>query len=275
MFPFVFYGYIIPLGLREKYFLAKEDNMKKLKKRFLYEFREMRKELPFYEYIIWWLLRAAMITTAVAFEIRGEAEYQRNLILLNTLATFTIPILRFISPERLFTSKISFRTQSYIDIFVLAGSFLGHGLKFLGEIPEYDKLMHVAAGGVVVFIGAELIKAFKGYESLTPGIKTFSGVGFSFIIIVAWELMEFFADWFITDSNNQGYFIVPDETMLFVKIFGMPKNMPSQAPVYDTNADMFYAVIGCAVCAALLFFFLRKKEKNDIASAERETASVC
>ena len=248
--------------------------MKKLKNRFLYEFREMRNELLLAEYISRWFLRIAMLTTAVVFEIKGEAVYQRNLILLNTLASFAIPILRFISPEKLFTSKISFRTQSYIDIFILAGSFFGHGLKFLGEVPEYDKLMHVAAGGIVVFIGAEIIKTFKGQELLTPGIKTFSGVGFSFVIIVAWELMEFFADWFITDSQNQGYNIVPDETMFFVKIFGMPKNMPAQAPVYDTNVDMFYAVIGCAVCAVILFIFLRAKERKNKSAQEQEALKV-
>ena len=250
------------LGLRGKYFLVKEDNMKKLKNRFLRQLRELREELPLAEYVCWWLLRIAMLTTAVVFHVTDKAEYQRNLILLNTLASFTIPILRFISPEKLFTSKISMRTQSYIDIFILAGSFLGHGLGFLGEVPEYDKLMHVAAGGVVVFIGAEIVKTFRGYEHMKPGIITFSGTGFSFIIIVAWELMEFFADWFITESQNQGYNILPDETMLFVKIFGMTKNMPSQAPVYDTNADMFYAAAGCAVCALLLFIFLSKKEKS-------------
>lgn len=248
--------------------------MKKLKNKFLYEFREMRNELPLAEYVIWWLLRIAMLTTAVVFEIKGEAAYQRNLILLNTLASFAIPILRFISPEKLFTSKISFRTQSYIDIFILAGSFLGHGLKFLGEVPEYDKLMHVAAGGIVVFIGAEIIKTFKGHDQMSPGIITFSGVGFSFVIIVAWELMEFFADWFITDSQNQGYNIIPDESVLFVKIFGMPKNMPAQAPLYDTNADMFYAVIGCAVCAVILFIFLIRREKKNKAAREQEALKV-
>lgn len=237
--------------------------MTKLKNRFLRELRALRTELHLAEYISWWVLRIAMITTAVVFELTDKEEYQRNLILLNTLASFAIPILRFISPEKLFTSKISMRTQSYIDIFILAGSFLGHGLGFLGEVPEYDKLMHVAAGGVVVFIGAEIIKTFRGYEDFKPGIKTFSGVGFSFIIIVAWELMEFFADWFITGSQNQGYNIIPDKTMFFVKVFGMTKNMPSQAPLYDTNADMFYAAVGCAVCALLLHIFLRKKEKRN------------
>ena len=98
--------------------------------------------------------------------------------------------------------------QTYIDIFVLLGSFLGHGLKFLGEIPEYDNFMHVMAGGIVVFIGAEVLKAFKGHESIPAGIKTFCGVGFSFIIIVAWELMEFFA---LSGSSSQ---IVPASLLI-------------------------------------------------------------
>lgn len=247
--------------------------MSKIKNRFSYEFSQIKNELHIVEYIAWWVLRICMIITAVVFTVRGEAVYARNLILLNTLATFAIPLLRLVSSKKLFTSKISFRTQSYIDIFILMGSFLGHGFSFLGIIPEYDKFMHVVAGGVVVFIGAEILKAFKGYENITPGTKTFCGIGFSFIIIVAWELMEFFADWFITASNNQGYYIVPDETMLFVKIFGMPKNFPDQAPVYDTNADMFYAVIGCAICAAILYHYLSRKETKKV-SEEKETVSV-
>lgn len=247
--------------------------MSKIKNRILYEISEMKNELSLIEYIGWWLLRAAMLVTYVVFTVKGEALYQRNLILLNTLATFAIPLLRLVSFKKVFTSRITYRTQTYIDIFVLLGSFLGHGLKFLGEIPEYDKFMHVMAGGIVVFIGAEVLKAFKGHESIPAGIKTFCGVGFSFIIIVAWELMEFFADWFIHTSNNQGYYIVPDETMLFVKIFGMSKNGVDQAPLYDTNADMFYAVIGCAVCAAILFAVLSKKEKKNKAS-EKEEVSV-
>lgn len=245
----------------------------KLKNRISYEFSELKNQLNKAEYISWWLLRLCMIITYIVFIINEEALYQQNLILLNTVATFAIPLLRFVSPKKLFTSKLSFHIQSYVNVFIFMGSFLGHGLKFLGEIPEYDKFMHVLSGGVVVFIGAELLKSFKDCEKTTPGIRTFCGTGFSFIIIVAWELMEFFADWFITNSSNQGYNIVPDETMLFVKIFGLSKNHQFQAPLYDTNADMFYAVIGCAVCTAILYMLLKKKtEKNK--TEEKEKISV-
>ena len=236
--------------------------MSKIKNRILYEFSELKKELLTAEYVAWWLLRAAMIGTYVMFTINGEALYQRNLILLNTLATFAIPLLRLVSPGKLFTSKISFRVQSYVDIFVLLGSFLGHGFKFLGEVHEYDKFMHVMAGGVCVFIGAELVKAFRGYEQLTPGIKTFCGTGFSFIFIVLWENMEFIADWTIKDSTNQGYLDSLDENYLFVKIFGLGKNYPNMNPVYDTNADMLYAVIGAFVCTGILYAVLSAAEKK-------------
>ncbi len=233
-----------------------------MKNRILSEVSQMKNELHIAEYIAWWLLRACMAATAIIFVIKGEAPYQRNLILINLLATFAIPLLRFVSPEKLFTSKITFRTQSYVDIFVLLGSFLGHGLKFLGEVPEYDKIMHVIAGGVVVFIGAEVLKAFKGSENTTPGIKTFCGTGFSFIFIVLWELMEFFADWFITDSNNQNYLGGPGENDIFIKVFGNGKNCPAQNPVYDTNADMFFAVLGAIICSIILYAVLSKKEKR-------------
>lgn len=243
-----------------------------LKNRIINEFCALRKELLTAEYILWWLLRAAMVTTYIMFTIKGEALYQRNLILLNTVATFAIPLLRFVSPRKLFTSRISFRTQTYVDIFIFLGSFLGHGFKFLGEVHEYDKFMHLMAGGVVVFIGAELLKAFKGYEHITPGIKTFCGTGFSFIFIVLWENMEFIADWTITNSTNQGYNIELDKTDLFVKIFGIGKNYPLQNALYDTNVDMLYAVVGAFICAAILYMVLRasekKKNKNTAVKAE-------
>ncbi len=249
--------------------------MKKLKNRFLYEFREMRKELPLAEYISWWLLRLAMAAVYIYFTVKQEQLYQRNLVLLNAALTLSVPLLRFISPSRLFTSRVPYRIQTFINVFIFMGSFLGHGFNLLIEIAEFDKLMHILSGGVVVFIGAELLKAFGRHENISPGIKTFVGVGFSAIVMVVWELVEFFADYFIAGSNNQGYYKYPDETMIFVKIFGLSKNLPDNAAVMDTNVDLFYAVIGCAVCAALLFFFLSKKEKKDMASAERETASVC
>lgn len=247
--------------------------MSKLKNRIFCEFSEMKRELHIAEYLAWWALRAAMIATYIMFTVNGEALYQRNLILLNTVATFAIPLIRFISPKKLFTSKIPFRIQTYADIFVLLGSFLGHGFKFLGEVHEYDKFMHVMAGGVVVFIGAELLKAFKGYDKLTPGIKTFCGTGFSFIFIVLWENMEFIADWTIKDSMNQGYLDGLDENYLFVKIFGLGKNYPNMNAVYDTNADMLYAVIGAAICAGILFAVLSAAEKKS-GKAEAKTEAV-
>lgn len=213
-----------------------------------------------------------MIATYIMFTIKGEALYQRNLILINTVATFAIPLLRFVSPRKLFFSRISFRIQTCVDIFILLGSFLGHGFKFLGEVHEYDKFMHVIAGGVVVFIGAELLKALKGYELLTPGIKTFCGTGFSFIFIVLWENMEFIADWTITNSTNQGYLDGLDENYLFVKIFGMGKNYPNMNALYDTNADMLYAVIGAFICAGILFAVLNANEKKK--SNQKEKAAI-
>ena len=87
-------------------------------------------------------------------------------------------------------------------------------------------------------------------------------------------MVEFFADYFITGSNNQGYYKIPDDSMIFVKIFGLSKNFPDDAAVFDTNVDLFYALIGCAVCTLILYFILAKKEKKS-AVTEKETADIC
>ncbi len=247
--------------------------MKKLKDRIKDEFSALKKELPVIEYVIWWLLRISMLVTAVVFTYT-EAPYVRNLILLNTLATFTVPILRFISPKKLFTSKISFRTQTYIDLFVLMGSFMGHGLKFLGKFNEYDKFMHFVAGFVVSFIGVEILKALKDGKKASPAIACFCGIGFSFVAIVLWENMEFFADWFITSSTNQGYLDTPDEKDIFIKIFGFSKNFEQQKPVYDTNVDMFFAAVGCFIGAIPLYFIEKHKSLKLNQAKEKIPASL-
>lgn len=226
------------------------------------QFSELRRELPKAEYIMWWVLRAAMVIAFIYVKLTDKPLYVGRLVLINTLATFAIPILRFISPRALFTSEISFRTQSLINIFVLMGSFLGNACGFNGLVCNYDKIEHFLAGFIGVFIGFEIIKTFKNHENSSPAIKTFCATGFSCVLILIWENMEFLADWFITGSNNQGYHVGPGEEDLFVRIFGMGKNYAEQAPVYDTNVDMLYAELAAALGAVVLFLVLRGKDKK-------------
>ncbi len=247
--------------------------MKRLTNRFAYEYRELRKNLHPAEYLSWWILRLAMVIVFIVFTVKQEFLYERNLVLLNLVLTFVIPLLRFISPKKLFTSNVSFHIQTHVNVFIFMGSFLGHGFDLFHRISEWDKIMHIISGGFVVFIGAELLKSFKGHEKVNAAIKTFVSTGFSFIVMVMWELIEFFADYYISGSNNQGYYKYPDESMLFVKIFGLSKNLPDNAAVLDTNIDLFYAVIGCAVCAGVLYAVLKRAENKKFI-AEKDTVSV-
>ncbi len=248
--------------------------MEKLKNRFVYEYRELRNNLYPAEYLSWWALRLAMVIVFIVFTVKQEFLYERNLVLLNLVLTFVIPLLRFISPKKLFTSNVSFHIQTHVNVFIFMGSFLGHGFDLFHRIEEWDKIMHIISGGFVVFIGAELLKSFKGHEKVNAAIKTFAGTGFSFIVMVMWELVEFFADYYISGSNNQGYYKYPDDTMIFVKIFGLSKNLPDNAAVMDTNVDLFYAVIGCAICAAILFVILNRKEKQNKVSEKKEVVKA-
>ena len=245
-----------------------------IKNKVLSQTASLKSDITKIEYLSWWLLRFAMLAVYIVFTVKQEMLYQRNLVLLNLSLTFVIPLLRFISPKFLFTSKTPFRIQTHINVFVFMGSFLGHGFNLLIDISEYDKLMHIVSGGFAVFIGFELLKAFSGHEKAPAGIKTFAATGFSFAVMVIWEMIEFFADYFITGSNNQGYYKIPDDSMIFVKIFGLSKNFPDDAAVFDTNVDLFYALIGCAVCTVILYSVLRRGERR-IVVIEEETADIC
>ncbi len=71
--------------------------------------------------------------------------------------------------------------------------FCGQGLDFYAEYPGWDKFLYFLAGGVVVFIGNELIKMFfRENDRVSPLLKTFAASGFSYADIDM--LYAFFAN---------------------------------------------------------------------------------
>lgn len=213
------------------------------------------------EYATWWLLRVAMVAALIYHFIVGSGFQPKFLIALNLLATFTVTLARIILFPKKLISKLPFRCQSWLNIIIFFGSFLSQGLGFNHSITNYDKYLHLLTGVVVVFMGNELIEMFiKKQDKLSPPIRVFSSVGFSFIAIVLWEIFEFFADYYWPGSTNQGYNIQPNKDMLFFKIFGFGAQNENQFAVFDTNVDMLLAVIGSALACVVLFVLLNKKE---------------
>lgn len=238
------------------------------------EHKQLRSELSAIEYISWWVLRVLQTFVLVRLFINDRSNTNVLLLALNLLATFTIPLVRLLLfPKKLFT-RISFHAQTWLNVMIFFGSFLAQGLEWNHEITSWDKILHVIAGFVIVFIGNELASMFldKG-NSISPLFRTYSSVGFTYIAIVIWEVFEFFVDYYWVDSCNQAYNISPDRDPFFFVIFGQGAQNENQWAVFDTNVDMLCAVAGSIPAAILLFIYLNKK-KESRKTEEKETVNA-
>lgn len=210
------------------------------------------------EYTTWWILRACMIGAIVYWSKHEPGDFAITIMGFNLLATFAVPLARIIFFKKLFLGKMPFGIQTLINIFVFLGSFIGHGFK-MNNVENYDKIMHVVSGAVAVFIGYEMLCSLKNAERAPFSVLLFGAAGFSFTVMVVWELFEFFADYCIKGSANQNYGWNPPENMIFFKIFGYGVNGTEQYAVLDTDLDMLCAVIGCAVGSAVLAASIKRK----------------
>ncbi len=240
------------------------------------ELKALKSGLYKWEYLLWWAIRVAVIAMMCRRGYDGSLDNtQIFLMSMNLLASFAIPLVRLILiPKRIFT-KIPFRCQTYLNIMVFASAFIGQGFKLNWSDSSWDKFLHVLSGGLVVFIGFELIKGFtSGKYKIPPSLVTFASAGFSFIGMVLWEIFEFFADYYWENSNNQAYNISPERDMFFIKIFGYGVQNENQWAVFDTNVDMICAVVGALISSVVLSVFLIKKEKKAIKAKEKEVVTV-
>lgn len=237
--------------------------MNKIKGFFSSEISCLKKELSIFEYASWWLLRAAQLFVLVRLIINDRTNQNVLLLALNLLATFTIPLVRLLLfPKWLFT-RLSFHTQTFLNIMIFFGSFLAQGLEWNFKVTSWDKILHFLAGAVIVFIGNGVAGMFiREKDRVSPLFRTYASVGFSYIAIVVWEVFEFFVDYYWPLSSNQAYNIKPDRDPFFFAIFGMGAQNENQWAVFDTNVDMLCAVVSVIPAAITLFMWLNKKEKE-------------
>lgn len=234
---------------------------RKLKAYLCKEKAELKSGITRAEYVWWWTLRLCMIGMITYNVMRQREQMVIFIMCANFLLTFIIPLLRLVFFKKIFLGKLPYRIQSFIDVFIFAGSFLGHGLDYNGTVPDYDKLMHFISGGLAVYIGCLILESVKGGRELSPALKTIGAGGFSCVVIVVWEIFEFFSDFFIDGSANQNWMYEPDGTFVFYRIFGMGAGKTDQYTVLDTDLDIFVAAVGACLCMALLYAWLKRKER--------------
>lgn len=234
-----------------------------------------------FEFALWWAMRIALLGVLgyiVKTELIDEGNFSIRIVQIAgcTLATFTVPLVKKLFFFSKSIQKITHRTQTWINITAFLTSFFGQGLDFYHEIPTWDKYMHLFSGGLVLLIGNEIVNGFmrKG-DRISPFNRMMAASGFSYFIIVVWELYEFTMDYFWEDSALQRFEPGDAEDhlgTLFVKIFGESVNnnrinddgeLVTNWQLFDTNIDMLYAFVCCIVFSAGLYIFYKVKEKKE------------
>ena len=235
----------------------------------------LREELSAPEYILWWVIRALQVFALVRLIMRDPTNNNVFLLSLNLLATFTVPLVRLLLFPKWLFKRLSFHAQSWLNIMIFFGSFLAQGFEWNHNITSWDKVLHLLAGGVIVFIGDSIAGMFLGKDDkISPLFRTYASVGFSFVAMVVWEVFEFFADYYIVDSTNQAYNITPDRDPFFFVIFGYGVQNEEQWRVFDINVDMLCAVVGCIPAAIALWCWRKRKEKKSLLNSAEETVTV-
>ncbi|MGN0443636.1 MAG: hypothetical protein ACI4F5_03370 [Acutalibacteraceae bacterium] len=234
-----------------------------------------KKELSLFEYILWWIMRSMMIVALIC-TMRTRSTMTWVMVCANLAVMFIIPLFSFIFPNKTFFGRIPFRVQTYIDLFVIAGSFFGHFVDLYRFEGIFDKALHVVSGFVTVFIGYELMKVVEPKNPLTKKTGVFGGFMFSYFVMIMWEVFEFFSD-FILNSNNQAYTkrfceAVYTDDYFFFKIFGRGNAGAEQLPVFDTMIDILAAVVGSFIALAVMMIFIKEKktENTEIAYEEEK-----
>lgn len=233
------------------------------------EISELKKELSVYEYAFWWVIRALQIFVLIRLIIKDPTNNNVVLLSLNLLATFTVPLIRLLLFPKWLFKRLTFHSQTWLNIMIFFGSCLAQGLEWNHKITSWDKVLHLMAGAIIVFIGDGIAGMFLGEkDKVSPLFRTYSSVGFSFFAVVAWEVFEFFADYYIVDSSNQAYNINPDRDPFFFAIFGYGVQNENQWRVFDTNVDMLCAIVGCIPAAVALWWWHKKKERKELYKEE-------
>ncbi len=249
--------------------------MKKVKPFIKSEISDLKSELSVYEYILWWIIRAMQIFALVRLIMRDPSNNNVVLLSLNLLATFTVPLVKLLLFPKWLFKRLTFHSQTWLNVMIFFGSFLAQGLEWNHKITSWDKVLHLMAGAVIVFIGDGIVGMFMDKkDKISPLFRTYASVGFSFISIVVWEVFEFFADYYIVDSSNQAYNINPDREPFFFIIFGYGVQNENQWRVFDTNVDMLCAVVGCIPAAVVLWWWHKRKERKNTTEITKETVSV-
>ena len=237
------------------------------------EWKELRKSVSIVEYILWWQLRVMMIfSTLMVYKDYLETGERFDILIqliANTVASFSVTLLRVIFPKQIFLGRVPYSAMKYGMVIIFFGSFLGHYYGYCGT-HGYDTFLHVLSGFLCVFICYEVvINGMQLQKKPVSGfISSVIGFGMGCFVIIVWEIFEFSYDYFV-NANLQDYLFTPEADYIIFRLFGAPVN-EKQIPVMDTMIDMITAMLSSIPASAIVWAMVAHKNKKLSASPQIE-----
>ena len=159
-----------------------------------------------------------------------------------------------------------------LALLCVAGSVGNYfGLYSVNGTLHYDWMLHVISGVPMTMLGYYLLVAMNGNKTkLTPQICACGSMGFSFMVIIAWEIFEYCGD-FLFGDNNQRYDWVIAENDPFYNLFSKAAPGTAQVPLIDTIVDMATAFFVTIFTGVVLYIVLWRREKKSTVDSQQST----
>ncbi len=217
-----------------------------------------KKGAPLWEICFWWITR---IFLAVAV-FTALTTPKKVMVVFALAATFLGSVLGK------FIKSLSPHFQSCICLTAVLGSGLGLGFDLFQKFPEYDVPLSLYGGIIGVAIGYYISTALRKPEKN----KDFNFTAFiSFCVSCAFiaprEIFQFFTDYF-TGRNLLHCEMVGEDHWL-INLIGPMGSMLEQRYLIDFSEDITLGVVGCFIATAVLYVYIRLKNKEAFTSKIR------
>ena len=202
-------------------------------------------KLPKAVELTWWFCRAALFIWGTIGMFYGY-NYQFVQALFAIAFTHLWDMFQLFG-GRSFITKVSYRLQTMLNVFIAFGVVVGSTLNLHTEFTAIDVPEHIFAGYLACCFGFELGEIMQGEKTpLKPAVQAMFALMLSVSILVAWEFYEFTMDRLYGFDMQHG-------TELY------------SGGLTDTMVDL---IIGCA--GALTAMFLEAFRRNGIIGKNRK-----
>lgn len=149
------------------------------------------------------------------------------------------------------------------------GGVIGEGFGVMEKNPDYDLFLQALAGVIGVALGYFLAVALNKPKTKNEYTFTvFCALCVSGTIIAIKKFVQFFADFYL-GSDLVHCHTVEDDHWLF-RVFGFGMSPYEQRPLLDTDEDFAVSIIFSLLATAVLYLYLRFKNKDAFSKEKRE-----